>query len=543
MIHPLPVHTVLEEKLRTKRSTQLLFVLLFLFYLLFFTPMLVVILLSLDFRAFFPLMKNNIWTFNVSAALIALLIAIVHFRLARRKTLEEILTQLGAKPVDPKDMYHKYFKNIVIEAESATGIRPIFPVVIPIIGCNAFSVEDGNHKSAIGVTEGLLARLDRPQLTAVVSHEAAHIVHGDTKLATTASSIMGAFDLMRILLGKSRGLIVTHITKKGYFALARPFLRLLAGVGKWITGFIYLAISRKREYLADAHAVDMCKDPLSLAEALNKISQKYRGSLTISSSYSSLFILSPLDSRLDEEDGFLADLFSTHPPVARRIGKLMRWARTDVLMVREETRKIRFGRTHPSDGSQDTSHFFANINGKWEGPFLPSQLLSMELFSPDTWIFRNSDDKIKRASDEPSLLSLFKQNTLGMDSGYQCPRCKLPLVETSYEGAPASHCDFCKGYLLKSGVLERIIVRRDEEFSEDEIERAKTWRNEQENVRGWNCNLPRIGCPICGKSMHKYIHSVFTMVVIDKCSKGSCGAIWCDGGEMEKIQILVEEAT
>ncbi len=105
-------------------------------------------------------------------------------------------------------------------------------------------------------------------------------------------------------------------------------LWLISGLGYLVTRLISMAISREREYLADADGVAMCKDPLALAESLYKISCRYRGN--VPDTFSALFILNPGDSTRDEREGFTADLFSNHPPVSQRLSKLLVWAKSDL---------------------------------------------------------------------------------------------------------------------------------------------------------------------------------------------------------------------
>lgn len=538
MIHSLPAETVLDAREHAEQTTGVLFVLILIVYIIFFNLIFTLVFVCFG-KHFYFIIAKKFWLFNIIATAVALITGIVHFHFAKKRPLGEILGQLGALPSDRRDRYHKFFINIVQEAETATGIRPILPVVIPSAGCNAFSVEDGFQFAAIGITEGALARLDRSELTAVVSHEAAHLLSGDSRLATIVGSILGIFDRLRTLFTKSK---LWHILSKTRASvaliLARPFLWFLATLGKFITKFIYMAISRKREFLADANAVDMCKDPLSLAEALYKISQRYRGSFDVPEGFASLFILNPQVLSLDEEQGFFANLFSTHPPVADRLKKLMTWAKTDVIEIRQNLRT----EEHFINAKEESPKFFAHIKENWEGPFTPLQILALDTIKPSTFVCSSSADKIIRAGDDEFLLSIFVRRMTDEVSKNRCPRCNVPLVEMPYKGTFRLHCNFCHGDLLKYGVLERIIARKDKVFSEEEIRDVKTWRKLQRvDILGTD-GFPDIKCSLCGSLMAKMFHTILTAVVIDRCLNKSCRAIWCDGGELEKIQILVEEA-
>jgi Zn-finger nucleic acid-binding protein len=162
--------------------------------------------------------------------------------------------------------------------------------------------------------------------------------------------------------------------------------------------------------------------------------------------------------------------------------------------------------------------------------------------TPTTWVCPAGSQQVARAADMPELLPLFQQQVQGSVSKNACPRCKVPLTQVQYEGTQVDQCSFCKGYLLRSGVLERLITRDEVVFSPEEIKKAKTWRDSQRGPLKDRNHFPDIQCPYCGNPMCKGIHSMLTQVVIDHCSNDSCAAIWCDGGELETIQMIIDDA-
>ena len=88
--------------------------------------------------------------------------------------------------------------------------------------------------------------------------------------------------------------------------------------------------------------------------------------------------------------------------------------------------------------------------------------------------------------------------------------------------------------------MERIIVRREKEFSENEVIKTKEiWFKAHEKGLKISCDWPTIKCPSCEGEMAKNFHSLHTRIVIDRCQK--CKSIWCDQGELEMIQIIVEK--
>jgi Zn-finger nucleic acid-binding protein len=162
--------------------------------------------------------------------------------------------------------------------------------------------------------------------------------------------------------------------------------------------------------------------------------------------------------------------------------------------------------------------------------------------TPSTWICPAGSQEVARAADTPELLPLFQRQVQGMVTQNACPRCKVPLMTTQYEGAEVGQCSFCKGYLLGAGMLERLITRDEVTFSAEEIKKAKVWRDSQRGPLRDRDHFPEIKCPACGSPMGKGIHSMLTQVVIDHCTNDKCGAIWCDGGELETIQMIIQDA-
>ena len=109
----------------------------------------------------------------------ALLAGYAHWTYTTSNLVTKISSVLKAEPLNKNDTYHQRLQNIIDEVSVATGGRKIEGMVIPTSAMNAFALMDFESHAVIGVTEGLLARLTRAQLEAVVGHEAAHIVSGD----------------------------------------------------------------------------------------------------------------------------------------------------------------------------------------------------------------------------------------------------------------------------------------------------------------------------------------------------------------------------
>jgi heat shock protein HtpX len=547
MFYALPAETVFEAKERNRRATLYLVILLCVVYIFF------VNLLTISGS----LMLRD-WTRNqgpigmvpliLLSSLLGAALAVGHFLNARAKPLDDLLEPIGAKNADPQDQYHRQLINLVEEARLAIGLQAIQPVVLASPGCNAFSLQDGQGNAVIGVTEGLLTKFTRNELASVIAHEAAHLVHEDSRLVTTTCFLSSSFGVLYEELGKlNDGTSTTRYggysgRRNDFFAAALVFW-MISGLGYLMTKLIFMAISRQREYLADADGVRLCKDPLALAESLYKISRRYRGD--VPNVCEALFIMNPSGSGLDEQEGLFSDLFSNHPPVSERLDKLLAWAKSDLphlqKMVEEETDNGKQAEA-ASPAASSAPLFMAFQENQWVGPYNAEQLLSAGMVTPATWVCPPGSQAVTKASEVPELLPLFQQQVQGAVSQNNCPRCKVHLLKTTREGGAVEQCSFCKGFLLRAGVLERLIARDDETPSSDDIKKLKVWRDSQRGPLKDRDHFPEIKCPLCQSPMGKGIHSMLTQVVIDHCTNDACRAVWCDGGELEAILMLIQDA-
>lgn len=236
-----------------------------------------------------------------------------------------VLGVSGAKEITP-DIHPQLF-NIVEEMKIA-GSLPAMPKVylIDSAALNAFATGRRPDACAIAVTAGLLAKLSRDELQGVIAHETSHIMNRDVLFMTFAGIMLGSITLIaeiylrglwrtggssrRFRSGKSgsQGVAVIAIIALVFAILAPILARLL-----------YFAISRRREYLADASAVRLTRYPEGLASALEKISQSTEPLPRANKITAPLYIANPLK----REGEKLSDWTSTHPPISERI-KILR---------------------------------------------------------------------------------------------------------------------------------------------------------------------------------------------------------------------------
>lgn len=285
------------------------------------------------------------------------------------------MDNINASSPDPEDGIHKRLMNIVDEIHIVTGNkRQIRSFVVPSLSMNALAVADLKGEAVIAITEGLLSRLTRPQLEAVVAHEAYHILSGDCLETSIAASLFGMYVSAVEKMTDSR--------EEGSSGLFPSFM--LFWILVKLSNLLSLFISREREYRADAASVRMTRNPLAMAEALHLLSRNWTGVGMISNGLEMLCIVSPQTTDLDESEGWWADLMSTHPPIRKRIEILLRMAHASISEFEEKADS----KTETQDISDDggTIYYALDAWHRWQGPYSIAALSTLPWLSPRTWI-------------------------------------------------------------------------------------------------------------------------------------------------------------
>lgn len=208
----------------------------------------------------------------------------------------------------------------LVENLTITAGMPMPDVyVIDSPALNAFATGRNPENASIAVTTGLIRKLEDEELEGVLAHELSHIENYDILIMTLTVVLVGTIALLADLFLRMRifGFGGNSERKNGVMAIIGLVLILVSPI---IAQLIKLAISRKREYLADASAVDLTRYPEGLASALEKISSSDKQLDTASSATAHLFISNPFKKK------FWSKLFSTHPPAEERIEKLREMA-------------------------------------------------------------------------------------------------------------------------------------------------------------------------------------------------------------------------
>ncbi len=251
--------------------------------------------------------------------LIAVLIALVQAGTAYFAGDKIALAVSGAKLADRQqfDQLHDLVENLAI----ATGLPKPRVYIINDPAPNAFATGRNPKHSAVAVTTGLLELLDKRQLEAVLAHELAHVKNNDILVATVAVTLVGVLALISDIFLRSlwwRDSDSKDSRATGVIMLVAIVLAILAPLAAKL---IQLAISRSREFLADADGVLITRFPEGLVEALVKIEQYERPMKSANRATAHLYINEPFGVK-ENKGSWLATVFSTHPPIPQRVSKL-----------------------------------------------------------------------------------------------------------------------------------------------------------------------------------------------------------------------------
>jgi heat shock protein HtpX len=226
-----------------------------------------------------------------------------------------VLASVNARTATKKE--HRYLVNVVDELAIAAGIPKPKIYVIDSPEINAFATGRNPEHGVICVTTGMIELLDKSELEGVIAHEMSHIKNYDVRFATLVAVMVGIVVILADMFRRSMffGGGRDRDRKKGggVFLIIGLVFSLLAPL---FVKLVQLAISRKREYLADSSGGFLTRYPEGLASALEKIKKHNQGKMKVSRAAAPLFIANPFG------DFKVSNLFSTHPPLDERIERL-----------------------------------------------------------------------------------------------------------------------------------------------------------------------------------------------------------------------------
>ena len=232
-----------------------------------------------------------------------------------------VLAMANAKEIEKADAPQLY--NVVEEMAIAAGVPMPKVMVLETDALNAFATGNTPGNGTIAVTRGLLNSLNRDELQGVVAHEMSHLANLDTRYMVVVGVTVGLIALVCDMLLRSlawgRGNRSSSSDKKGGGAVILIILLIVVAILAPIAAkFVQMAVSRQREYLADATSVQFTRNPNGLIAALGKLAEKAEPFPGVSRATQHLFIVNPVQTFTAKSSALLA----THPDIADRIARL-----------------------------------------------------------------------------------------------------------------------------------------------------------------------------------------------------------------------------
>ena len=232
-----------------------------------------------------------------------------------------VLAMASAKEIDKADAPQLY--NVVEEMAIAAGVPMPKVMVLETDALNAFATGNKPGNGTIAVTRGLLNSLSRDELQGVVAHEMSHLANLDTRYMVVVGVTVGLIalvcDMLLRNLAWGRGNRSSSSDKKGGGAAILIILLVVVAILAPIAAkFVQMAVSRQREYLADATSVQFTRNPNGLISALGKLAEKAEPFPGVSRATQHLFIVNPVQTFTAKSSALLA----TQPDVADRIARL-----------------------------------------------------------------------------------------------------------------------------------------------------------------------------------------------------------------------------
>lgn len=253
---------------------------------------------------------------SFSGLIITIVILAFYLPVTYMSASAQVLSMTGAREIKRED--HPQLFGIVEELSIAARVPMPKVYIINDPSPNAFATGTKPEKGVVAFTTGLLEKLNREELSGVIAHELAHIRNYDIRLMTVCIALVGVIALIADF--GSRMLFFSGGRRND--RKANPILLLIAVLfvilAPLAAQFVRLAVSRNREYLADATAVEFTRNPVGLINALKKISEDPRDVKKAQTTTASMYIERPIGKGKRNR----GSLWATHPPIESRIKRL-----------------------------------------------------------------------------------------------------------------------------------------------------------------------------------------------------------------------------
>ncbi|MCA1839300.1 MAG: M48 family metallopeptidase [Actinomycetota bacterium] len=259
------------------------------------------------------------WSAILGGILLAALFAIGSTFFAVTAGARFVLAVSGAHTADP--VRYRQLHNLVEELAIAGGLPKPEVYVINDHSPNAFATGTSPKRAAITATTGLLEMMNREELEGVIGHEMSHIRNYDVRLILIVSTLIGLAGLLASLTWRSMFYLRPRGRDSGQIVLLVMAAGFLLGIVAFLVGpLIRLAISRRREELADVSCVELTRNPAGLISALEKLQGNDKPFAKFNHATAAMCI----DDPLQHHSSWMHHLFDTHPPIAERIEILRR---------------------------------------------------------------------------------------------------------------------------------------------------------------------------------------------------------------------------
>jgi heat shock protein HtpX len=240
-----------------------------------------------------------------------------------------VLASVHARELKPDTPQHQMVLDVVQEMALAARMPPIKAYIMDDPGPNAFATGRDPAHSVICVTQGLVEQMDREELQGVIGHEMAHVRDYDIRTMTMIAVLIGGIAMLADFVYRWMWFGGMDSRRRdrdeggaeaGALIVIAVFI--LAAISPILSQLIAMAVSRQREYLADAASVEFTRNPRALLRALERIASIESPLRHASRGIAHLFIVNPLEGAIDDGEGFFDNLLSSHPPLRRRIERL-----------------------------------------------------------------------------------------------------------------------------------------------------------------------------------------------------------------------------
>ena len=290
-------------------------------------PLLLLGLVWLFFFAINIFLSDEIVSFNIDTVHSGFLYSVpyvtigvmIWFLIAWLSHSSMIRRATGSKPLVRKENKRVY--NLTENLCISRGLKMPKIYIIEDDSLNAFASGLSDKTFAVSLSRGIINKLEDDELEAVIAHELTHIINRDVRLLIVSIIFVGIFAFITEMAFRSLRFAGRGRGKKEGGALAIVLIVVALGIiGMILSSFFRFALSRKREYLADAGAAEMTKNPLALASALKKISKDPWIEAVKRDDVAQMFIDHPTKKKDRKSIGvFFNGIFATHPPIKERI--------------------------------------------------------------------------------------------------------------------------------------------------------------------------------------------------------------------------------